>query len=64
MVKKCASSNIVESSGGVETPRIVSAYHEPAWHFNAKFVNGQGHVMANGQKATDHVEKLGVPMSL
>ena len=25
--------SIVESSGGVEALRNVSAYHEPAWHF-------------------------------
>ena len=47
-------SNIIELSGGVETLRSVSAYHEPAWHFNAKFVNGQGHGMANVQKTTGH----------
>ena len=47
-------SSIVESSGGVETLRNVSAYHEPAWHFDAKFVDGQGHVRANVQKATGH----------
>ena len=33
--------SIVASSGGVETLRNVSAYHEPAWHFDAKFINGQ-----------------------
>ena len=45
-------SSIVESSGGVQTLRNVSAYHEPAWHFDAKFVDRQGHVRANVQKAT------------
>ena len=40
--------------GGLETLRNVSAYHEPAWHFDAKFVNGQGHERANVQKATAH----------
>ena len=44
-------SNIVESSGGVQTLRNVSVYHEPAWHFDGKFVNGQGHVSANVQSA-------------
>ena len=34
--------------------RNVSVYHEPAWHFVAKFVDGQGHEMANVQKATVH----------
>ena len=47
-------SNIIELSGDVGTLRNVSAYHEPAWHFNAKFVDGQWHEMANVQKATDH----------
>ena len=36
------------------TLRNVSTYHEPAWHFDAKFVDGQGHEMANIQKATGH----------
>ena len=47
-------SSIVESSRGVQTLRNVSAYHEPAWHFAAKFVDGQGHVRANVQKASGH----------
>ena len=47
-------SSIVESSGGVETLRNVSAYHEPAWHFDGKFVNGQGHVRANVQRVPGH----------
>ena len=38
----------------MQTLRNVSAYHEPAWHFDAKFVNGQRHVRANVQKAPDH----------
>ena len=46
--------SIVVLSGGVETLRNVSAYHEPAWHFDAKFVNGQGHERENVQKATGH----------
>ena len=33
-------SSIVESSGGVETLRNVSAYHEHMCHFDAKFVKG------------------------
>ena len=48
------SSSIVELAGGVGTLRCVSASHEPAWHFDAKFVNGQEHEMANVQKATGH----------
>ena len=36
------------------TLRNVNAYHEPAWHFVAKFVDGQAHEMANVQKATGH----------
>ena len=47
-------SSIVESSGGVQTLRNVSIYHEPAWYFDAKFVDRQGHVRANVQKATGH----------
>ena len=45
-------SCIVEMSGGVGTLRYVGSYHEPAWHFDAKFVNGQGHEIANVEKAT------------
>ena len=36
-------SSILESSGGVQTLRNTSAYHEPAWDFDAKFVDRQGH---------------------
>ena len=61
-------ASIIELSGGVGTLRNVSAYHEPALHFDAKFVDGQGHEMANVQKATGHGffrdEELGVPFSL
>ena len=46
--------SIVESSGGVHTLRNVSAYHEPAWHFDAKFVDKQEHVKTYVQKATGH----------
>ena len=45
-------SSIVELAGGVGTPRCVSAYQEPAWHFDAKSVSGQRHEMANVQKST------------
>ena len=45
-------SSIVESSGGVQTLRNVSAYHEPTWHFDAEFVDRQGHTRANVQKAS------------
>ena len=47
-------SSIIELSVGVGKLRYFSAYHEPTWHFVAKFVNGQGHEMANVQKATGH----------
>ena len=47
-------SSIIELSGGMGTLRNVSAYHEPACHFDAKFVNGHGDEMANVQKATGH----------
>ena len=46
--------SIVESSEGVETLRNVSAYNEPTWHFDAKFVDNQEHTMANVQKAPGH----------
>ena len=42
-------SSLVESSGGVQTLRNVSAYHEPAWHFDAKT-----YTRANVQKAPGH----------
>ena len=47
-------SSIIKLSARVGTLRCVSAYHEPSWHFDAKFVNGQGHEMANVQKASGH----------
>ena len=37
-------SSIVEFVGGVGTLRCVT--HEPAWHFDAKSVNGEGHEIA------------------
>ena len=46
--------SIIELYGRVGTLRSISAYHEPAWHFDVKFVSGQGHEMANVQKATGH----------
>ena len=47
-------SRIVEFAGGVGRLRCVNGYHEPACHFDAKFVNGEGHEMANVQKVTGH----------
>ena len=47
-------SNIVESSGGVQTLRNVGAYYEPAWDFDAKFVDRQAHTRANVHKAPGH----------
>ena len=41
------TQGLVESTGGVQTLRNVSAYHEPAWHFDAKFVDRQAHARAN-----------------
>ena len=35
---------------GEKNVRNVSAYHEPAWHFDGKFVNGPGHVRANNHR--------------
>ena len=51
-------SSIVELPGGVETLRNVSAYHEPVWHFDAKFFMALGRERANVQRATDHVHFL------
>ena len=42
----------------METLRNVNAYHEPAWHFDGKFVNGQGHVRANVHRAPGHGHSL------
>ena len=42
----------------METLRNVSAYHEPAWHFDAKFVDRQDHKRANVQKAPGHGDLL------
>ena len=44
----------MESSGGVQTLRNVSAYNEPTWHFDAKFVDKQEHTRASVQKAPVH----------
>ena len=42
-------SSIIELFGGVGTLPNVSAYHEPAWHFDAKFLDakaaGHGHFL-------------------
>ena len=47
-------SEVRSMFGGMGTLRTVSAYHEPSWDFNAKFVNGQGHEMTNVAKPTGH----------
>ena len=47
-------SSIVESCGGVQTLHHVSAYHEPTWHFDATFVDNQGHTKATVQNAKGH----------
>ena len=47
-------SSIIELPGGVGVLLSVSANHEPAWHFDAIFGSGEGHEMANVQKATGH----------
>ena len=62
-------SSIIESSGGVQTLHNVSPYHEPAWHFDAKFVDRQPQYKG---KRTGSLrswtlfgdEELGVPLSL
>ena len=38
-------SSIVKVSGGAKTLRCISTYHEPAWHFDAKYLHRQGHTM-------------------
>ena len=43
-------SSIIEFSADVGTQSNVSAYHESARHFNAKFLDGQGHKMANAHR--------------
>ena len=47
-------SSIVRMSGGVQTLRNVSAYNEPTWHFDAQFVDKQGHTRAIVQIASGH----------
>ena len=47
-------SRIVELAGGMGTLRCVSAYHESAWHFDAKFIDDEGHEMENVKKANGH----------
>ena len=53
-------SFIVKLAGDVGTLRCVSACHDTAWHFDAKFVDGQAHEMANVQKAIGHDHFLGI----
>ena len=38
----------------MQTLHNVSAYHEPTWHFDTKFVDRQAYTRANVQKATGH----------
>ena len=47
-------SNIIELSGGVQRYVMLA----PAWHFDSKFVDGQGHEMANVRKATGHGHEM------
>ena len=47
-------SSIVRSHGGVQKLRNVNAYNEPTWHFDAQFVDKQGHTRADVQKASGH----------
>ena len=61
-------SSIVESSGGVETLRNVSAYREPVWHFDGKFVGSR---TCKGKRTESdwswsffRDEELGVSLSL
>ena len=41
-------------TGGVQTLRNVSAYKEPTWHFDAQFIDKQGHAKAKVQIASGH----------
>ena len=47
-------SSVVRMTGGVQTLRNVSAYNEPTWHFDAQFVDKQGHAKAKVQIASGH----------
>ena len=47
-------SSIVESSGGLQTLRNVSAYNEPTRYFDAQFVDKQEHTREKVQKASGH----------
>ena len=40
-------SSVVSMTGGVQTLSNVSAYKESTWHFDAQFIDKQGHAMAN-----------------
>ena len=42
-------SSVVRMTGGVQTLRNVSVYNEPTWHYDAQFVDKQGHAKANVQ---------------
>ena len=41
-------------TGGVQTLHNVIAYKEPVWHFDAQFVDKQGHAKAKVQIASGH----------
>ena len=47
-------TSVVRMTGGVQTLRNVSAYKEPAWHFDAQFIDKQGHAKANVKKDSGH----------
>ena len=44
-------SSVVRMTGGVQTLCNVSAYKEPTWHFDAQFIDKQGHAKAEVQRA-------------
>ena len=50
--------HVSEDRSSVETLCCVSPYHEPVWHFDAKFVDGKGHEMANILEASGHCHFL------
>ena len=53
-------SSVMTITCGVQTLRNVSAYKEPTWHFDAQFIDKQGHAKAKVQIASGHGHFLGM----
>ena len=47
-------TSVVRMTGGVQKLRNVSAYKVPTWHFDAQFIDKQGHAKAKVQIASGH----------